>query len=141
MAAPRSRIHLPIIAAASASLYAGTLLVVTTAEADRLTAIAEQHQPLQDAASSLAERNDRLEAVMGSVLERYERAADDYRVASDAAADLGERLSLLARGVAGLQGTVAQVRIPARQPLPAPGQVSAPRPRPPVHATTGASGG
>lgn len=141
MAGSRRPIHLPIIAAASASLYAGTLVAVTAAEADRVAAVGRAHAPVAAAYQVLREQNDRLEAAVGDAVARYERASAGYRGTVEATVELGDRLEDLARRVGGLRGSVAAFHVPGRVVLPPAGHVASPRPRPATHATTGASGG
>ncbi len=143
MAAPRPIVHVPLLAAASAGLYAVSLSAIALLQAQHDGQVLASRQPLVDAAARAAEERSLTEAAVQRASTLLGAASDQYAAATGASGDLDATLTALAQQVAALTGAAAQ--LPATVALPAPPArvvVAAPAPAaaPATQATTGASG-
>ncbi|HEU4671308.1 MAG TPA: hypothetical protein VFS32_00235 [Candidatus Limnocylindrales bacterium] len=139
----RVPIHLGVALGATCAAYAGSLVAVTALETGRQDAARVEVAPLADAAARTRDANDRLEAALAAVADRYARAAGDYDGVGTAADRSGASIAALADELRPLRRGLRTVRIPTLPARSAPGPVSlaAPVAAPPAaHATTGGSG-
>jgi len=141
MAAPRTIVHVPLLAAACAGLYAVALSAVALLQSQHDAQVAAGRQPLIDAAAQAAEQRSLTEDAIRRASDALSLAADRYSAASSASGDLDGTLAHLADQVALVTGASAQ--LPTSVALPAAPsrvvvvtQVAAP----PAQATTSASG-
>jgi len=140
MAAPRTIVHLPLLAAASASLYAVALAGVTLLQAQHDAAVAAARQPLADAAEVAAIQRGAAQRALRRATMALSAASGAYEGTASASGQLDATLAALAEQVALVTGAAAQ--LPTRVALPAaPSRVVVVAPAAPAtQATTGASG-
>lgn len=136
----RSVIHLPFIVGASAALYAGSLALITSLQADHDAVVIASRQPLVQAVQQTRlERLNATFAVRGAT-SALAAAGRDYAQLDISAGELADALAQLAAGVQHATGAAA--RLPTSVSLPAvPSTTVVVRaPAPTTNATTGASG-
>jgi multidrug resistance efflux pump len=143
MPLPRLPLHVGIALGASCAAYAGSLVAVTALESSRREVAALEVQPLADAGGRTRAANDRLDATLAAAAARYDAAAAQYQLLTEAADRSGASLAALADELRPLRRALRTVRVPSLPARSAVGSVSlsAPAAVPPAaHATTGGSG-
>jgi hypothetical protein len=140
MAAPRPIVHVPLLAAASASLYAVALAGVTLLQAQHDAAVTAARQPLADAAATATAERTAAEHAIRRATSALASAAGAYQDTAEASGQLDRALAALADQVALVTGAAAQ--LPTSVALPAaPSRVVVVAPAAPAtQGTTGASG-
>ncbi len=137
----RPVLHLPIVGAATAVLYAGSLGVVAVLQGAHDVAVVRERAPWVDGAHQAAvERSATLDAIEAAN-EALAGAAAGYDAALARSHALDASLATLAERVGVVTGAAAQ--LPASVVLPAAPRaaaIAAPVAAPATHATTGASG-
>lgn len=137
MAGPRPLLHLPIYAAASTGLYAGSLALMTMLQAQHNATVALEQTPLVNAVSSAESARLRAEAALRAASGALGDASDRYALTATLSAQVDAAMAAYARQVASVTGSAASLPSSGRLPS-APGAVS--RVAPATQATTGASG-
>lgn len=138
----RPVLHIPLVGAATAVLYAGSLGLVSVLQGSHDAALLRERAPLVDGAAAAAmQRSATLRAIQAAN-EALAGAAAGYDAALARSHVLDQRLATLAERVGAVTGAAA--RLPSSIVLPAAPRaavVSAPAGAPATNATTGASGG
>ena len=135
----RRTAHLAILAALSASAYAGSLALVAKLQSSADATLAAERVPIRAAADAISVSHDRLEAAIASATHRYGRITERYGALVPEIAGVETSLDGLARAAAGV--TDSTLQLPTRVALPAvPRVVRVAAAPPPTQATTGASG-
>jgi len=140
MAAPRSIIHVPLLAAASASLYAVSLAGVTLLQAQHDAATTAARQPLVDAAAMATAERAATELAIRRATNALTAAASAYQGTADASGQLDAALLALAEQVAAVTGAAAQLPTSIALPAAPSRVVVRGQAAPATQGTTGASG-
>lgn len=133
--------HLPIIAAACAATYAGSLALVAGQQSVHDARLAAARDPMLEAARRAAFERARTMALVNAASEALAAAADGYAGAINASATLDAALAALAEQVSAVTGSAAQLPDSIALPAAPSRVVQQVVVAPPTQATTGASGG
>lgn len=138
----RRTAHLAILAALSASAYAGSLAFVAKLQSSADATLAAEREPIRAAAEAISASHDQLEAAIASAAHRYGRITERYGALVPGIAGVETSLDSLARTAAGVTDSTLKlpthVALPAVQAAPRVVRIAAAAPT--TQATTGASG-
>lgn len=135
----RPLLHVPVIGAASAVLYATTLGAVAFLQSSQDVALRRETAPLQQAADRATLRAEEARRALTDAGRALATAGERYAATTQRAADVDDVLQELAARVEAVSGSAAT--LPRSVPLPAaPAPVILRAAPPPADATTGASG-
>ena len=137
----RPVLHLPIVGAATAVLYAGSLGVVAVLQGAHDVAVVRERAPWVDGAHQAALERSATLAAIEAANDALAGAAAGYDAALARSHALDASLATLAERVGAVTGAAAQ--LPASVVLPAAPRaatIAPPVAAPATHATTGASG-
>ena len=135
--AQRPALHLPIAAAVSTGLYAGSLVLVAGQQAAHDAELARIRAPMVDAVAQAESERRAAEAAVLRATRALESASGGYQDVAALSLDLDNALAILAGKVKDATGAAARLPSSARLPS-APSGVSAVAPT--TVATTTASG-
>lgn len=135
----RPLLHVPVIGAASAVLYAGTLGAVAFLQSSQDAALRRQTAPLEQAADLATQHGAAARRALQDAGRALQEAGDQYAATTENAAQLDAMLRRLADRVAAVTGSAATLPTSVQLP-PAPAPVIVRAAPPPAHATTGGSG-